>query len=29
MPTVEPIPQECLSWAAETMYDNVDQVYED
>jgi hypothetical protein len=31
--TVEPIPQECLSWAAETMYDNmhdnVDQLYED
>ena len=27
--TVEPIPEECLSWVDETMYDNVDQVYED
>ena len=27
--TVEPIPEECLIWVDETMYNNVDQVYED
>ena len=27
--TGEPIPEECLSRTAETMYDNVDQVYEE
>jgi hypothetical protein len=27
--TGEPIPEECLPWTAETMYDNVDQIYKD